>query len=149
MQNAGLWAGIVILIYAVTIFYQSLSLEYMISVGPGPGFFPRWLSGSLILTTCCYLWDVIKKNELSLRDLLPEGRAVGNMAAMLIGLVIFTLIVNYTGFVVAGSILLFAMFSRDFRWHYALISAVLVSILLFVVFQTLLGVSLPTNDFGW
>ncbi|MBC8016027.1 MAG: tripartite tricarboxylate transporter TctB family protein [Sporomusaceae bacterium] len=149
MQNSGLWAGLVILLYAITIFYQSLSLDYSSRLGPGPGFFPRWLSGILIVLTIFYLLDSLKNNVVSLRKLLPEGRALNNMAAMLGGLVVFTLIVNYTGFVIAGSVLLFSMFIREYRWYYAVGSSVALSIILFVLFQSLLGVSLPTNDFGW
>ncbi len=149
MSNAGMWAGIVILLYAGTFFYQSLSLEYYTRMGPGPGFFPRWLGGLLFVLTLCYIWEAVKHKAVSLRDLLPEGRALGNMGAMLGGLIVFTLILRYTGFVTAGAVLMFAMFIRDFRWPYALGAAVGVSVLLFVVFQGLLGVSLPTNDFGW
>lgn len=149
MSNAGLWAGIAILVYASVVFWQSLTLDYFSRMGPGPGFFPRWLSGILFVLTLVYMWDAMKKNVLTLRDLLPTGRALGNMAAMLGGLVLFTLLLNYTGFIAAAVILLFIMFIRDFRWYYALGASAVIAILLYFVFQTLLGVSLPTNNFGW
>jgi hypothetical protein len=68
---------------------------------------------------------------------------------MLGGLVVFTVIVNTTGFVIAGSILLFAMFIRDYKWYYALSASVAIAVLLLFVFQSLLGVSLPVNEYGW
>lgn len=149
VNNAGVWAGIVILVYAITIFYQSFSLDYSTRLGPGPGFFPRWLSGGLIVLTLMYIWDSAKNTIISSSDLWPKGRALGTILSMLGGLVIFTTIVDYSGFVIAGSILLFAMFIRDYKWYTALGASVAIAVLLLFVFQSLLGVTLPVNEFGW
>jgi putative tricarboxylic transport membrane protein len=149
VNNAGVWAGIVILVYAITIFYQSFSLDYSTRLGPGPGFFPRWLSGGLIALTLMYIWDSAKNTIISSSDLWPKGRALGTILSMLGGLVIFTTIVDYSGFVIAGSILLFAMFIRDYKWYTALGASVAIAVLLLFVFQSLLGVTLPVNEFGW
>lgn len=137
------------MVYAIIIFYQSFSLDYSTQLGPGPGFFPRWLSGGLIILTFLYIGHSAKNKLVSTGDMWPKGRARGSILSMLAGLVVFTLIVNTTGFVVAGSILLFAMFSRDYKWYKALMASIAISVLLFVVFQSLLGVSLPVNEFGW
>jgi len=149
VSNAGIWAGSIILLYAIIIFYQSFSLDYSTRLGPGPGFFPRWLSGGLILLTLMYIWDCAKNNKVSTSELWPKGRALGTILSMLGGLVVFTVIVNTTGFVIAGSILLFAMFIRDYKWYYALSASVAIAVLFLFVFQSLLGVSLPVNEFGW
>lgn len=149
MNNAGIWAGGLILIYAIIIFYQSFSLDYSTQLGPGPGFFPRWLSGCLIILAFLYIGNSAKNKLVSTGDLWPRGRARGSILSMLAGLAVFTLIVNTTGFVVAASLLLFAMFSRNYKWYQALIASVAIAVLLFVVFQSLLGVSLPVNEFGW
>lgn len=149
LNNAGVWAGGSILVYAVIIFYQSFSLDYSNQLGPGPGFFPRWLSGCLIILACLYIGHSAKNKLVSASDIWPKGKARGSILTMLAGLVAFTLIVNTTGFVIAGSILLFTMFSRDYRWYRALIASLAISVLLFIVFQSLLGVSLPVNEFGW
>lgn len=149
MKNAGVWAGLAILVYAATIFYQSLSLDYSTRLGPGPGYFPFWLSGGLIVLSLLYIWNSAKDKLVSTADLWPKGKALFAILSMLGGLVIFSLILDYTGFVIAGSILLFTMFIHDFKWYTALGASVAVVIILFFVFQSLLGVSLPVNEFGW
>lgn len=149
MRNAGVWSGSVILVFAMVIFYQALSMEYSTPLGPGPGFFPRWLGGLLIILALAYIWDSIKNEVISLAELLPRGKALENIAATLLGMVLFLAIVSYTGFVIAGTLLLLIMFWREYKWYTALGASLGISLLLLVVFQSILGVPLPVNDFGW
>lgn len=149
MKKAGVWAGILTLIYAIIIFQQSLSLDYSTKLGPGPGFFPLWLSGILIVLTLLYIVDSIKHDVVKLSEILPGGQAGRNIISTVGGLIIFPIVVPYLGFVVSATILQFIMFVRDFKWYIALGISAVVSIILFFVFQSLLGVTLPVNDFGW
>ncbi|MBP2634662.1 MAG: Tripartite tricarboxylate transporter TctB family [Firmicutes bacterium] len=149
MKKAGVWAGIITLVYAIIIFQQSLSLDYSTRLGPGPGFFPLWLSGILIVLTLCYIVDSIRHDVVKVSEILPGGQASKNIISTVGGLIIFPIVVPYLGFVVSATILQFIMFVRDFKWYIALGISVAVSIILFLVFQSLLGVTLPVNDFGW
>lgn len=149
MKKAGVWAGVILLVYAATIFYQSLSMDYTTRLGPGPGFFPLWLSGILIIFTLFYIIDSAKKDIVLITDILPRGQARWNILLTVTGLIVFPIIVSFFGFVVSASILLFIMFVRDYKWYTALGISVALSVLILVVFQSLLGVSLPVNDFGW
>ncbi len=149
MKKAGVWAGIILLVYAITIFYQSLALDYSTRLGPGPGFFPLWLSGILIILTLFYIIDSVKQDVVAITDILPGGQARKNILSTLAGLIVFPVIVPFLGFVISASILLFIMFVRDYKWYTALGISVGLSVLLLVVFQSLLGVSLPVNEFGW
>ena len=149
MKNAGVWAGIVVMLFAGTIFYQAFSLDYSTALGPGPGFFPRWLSGILIIATLCYIWDSLKNGAISTRDILPAGRPLQDILIMMAGLILFAVTVSYFGFVISGTLLLFLMFMRQYRWYMALCISLGISVILLVTFQSLLGVSLPVNDFGW
>lgn len=150
MNNAGVWAGMVLLAYAATILYQSLSLDYATRLGPGPGFFPLWLSVILILLTIAYIWDSVKGEVTRMSDILPKDkRARDNILLTLGGLFVFPLVVEFLGFIVSGSILLFIMCIREFKWYTSLGMAIGISCLLFFVFQSLLGVTLPVNEFGW
>lgn len=150
VNNAGIWSGIILLAYAATILYQSLTLDYSTRLGPGPGFFPLWLSAILIILIIAYIWDSFKSNTVKLSDILPpDKRARDNILLTLGGLFVFPLIVEFLGFIVSGSILLFIMCIREFKWYTSLGMAIGISCLLFFVFQSLLGVTLPVNEFGW
>lgn len=149
MRNAGVWSGSIVLVFATVIFYQALSLDYSTPLGPGPGFFPRWLGGLLIILALAYIWDSIKNEVIPLAELFPRGKALENIVATLLGMVLFLVVVSFTGFVVAGTMLLFIMLRPEYRWYKALGISLGISLLLLIVFQSILGVPLPVNDFGW
>ena len=149
IKNAGVWAGVALLAYSALLFQQSFLLDYYNPYGPGPGFLPRWLSALLFIVALFYIWDSIKGEIIKLSVLLPHGGARADVALMLTGLCLFALFVEDIGFVLAGTQLVFLMTVRKFKWYYALPISVFVAVLLLVAFQTLLGVSLPVNDFGW
>lgn len=148
-QNAGVWAGILILIFACVIFSQALTLDYYTTLGPGPGLFPLWLSGILIVLSILYIFQSIKKEAVSFAEILSKGRGLGNVVAVLGSVIVFMLIVNFTGFIVASTVLLFILLVREYKWHWGLGISAGVSILLFVVFQVFLGIPLPVNALGW
>ena len=149
MKNAGLWGGLGFLIFGIIIFSQSLKLEYYTKLGPGPGFFPLWLSGALILVTLLYFWESYQKDIISVADVLPEKEAWFNILIAVASLIFFALTLNDLGFILSGSLMFFFMLFRAYKWYSALIISVITNIILFVVFNTLLSVTLPTNMFGW
>ena len=149
IKNAAIWAGAVLLVFSAVLFQQSLQLDYYNPLGPGPGFLPRWLAGLLFVVSLLYIIDSLKGERIELSHLLPKGGARRDIALMLIGLCLFAGLVEYVGFVIAATQLVFLMTVRKFKWYYALPAAIFVAVLLLLAFQTLLGVSLPVNDFGW
>lgn len=150
LNDAGVWAGIAILGYSSSMFLLSFKLEYYTKLSPGPGFFPRWLSALLIILSLVYIRISVRMKVLSISDLLPKGaKEKYGVYSTIMGIILFCLIVPYTGFVVATTAMLFIMLRRDYKWPIALGAGFIASIILLLAFQTLLGVRLPVNDFGW
>lgn len=149
MKSAGVWAGLGFLVYSGVLFQQSFLLDYYNPYGPGPGFLPRWLSVLLFIVSVAYVWESLKGDDVELADLLPQDGARVDVALMLLGLCLFALLIERIGFVLAGTQLLFLMTFRKFKWYFALPTSVVVSVVLLFVFEKMLGVSLPVNDFGW
>ncbi|HWR41918.1 tripartite tricarboxylate transporter TctB family protein [Sporomusa sp.] len=149
LTNAGVWTSIVLLAYSLTLLFQSLSLDYYNQLGPGPGFLPLWLSGTLVIVTLCYLWDSIKGEVISIGEIFPRGDTLIDIVSMLGGLCFFALVVEYVGFTLSGSLLVFIMTVLKYKWYYALPTAIIVAFSIFIIFQILLGVPLPVNEYGW
>jgi hypothetical protein len=148
-QNAGVWAGIVMFIFASVVFFMALSLDYYTNLGPGPGLLPVWLSGILMILSVLYVVDSVKKEVIRFEEILPKGRDLGSILAILGSVIVFMLIVDFTGFTIASTVLLFVMLVRDYKWYVGLGISAVVSISLFLVFQTFLGIPLPVNELGW
>ena len=149
LKNAGLWTGIIFLLYSAVLFFGSFSFFYYTPYGPGPGFLPRWLGGIMFVVTLCYIWDSLRDKVIAVGELFPRGDALYDIALTVGGLCLFAVIINYAGFVISASILLFVMTFRHYRWYYALPSSIAVAFIILALFQNLLGVPLPVNDYGF
>lgn len=149
LANAGVWVSIVLLIYSAGMFFQSLTLDYANQLGPGSGFLPLWISGILFLVTLSYLWQSVRGEGISIREIIPSGSARHDIVYMLTGLCLFALTVEHIGFSSAGSVLIGLMIVRKYKWYYAIPAAVGISFLVSAIFQNLLGVPLPVNEYGW
>lgn len=149
IKNAGVWAGALLLVFSGVLVQQSLQLDYYNPLGPGPGFLPLWLGALLFIVAILYIVDALRSASIDLAELLPVGDARLDIALMLLGLCLFALFVEDVGFVIAATQLTFLMTLRKFKWYYALPASVAVAVVLLLAFQTLLGVALPVNDFGW
>lgn len=147
--NAGVWAGIFLLVYCGIMFFQSLSLDYANQLGPGPGFMPLWLSGIFTVIVLMYIGESVKNGAISISEIFPRGSALRDILWMIGGLCVFALVVEYIGFSAAGSMLVFVMTMHKYKWYYALPASIAVSAFVLFIFQTLLGVPLPVNEFGW
>ena len=149
VQNAGIWGGFLLLIFASILFTESLGLQYYTPTGPGPGFFPIWINGTLIILSIVYIGLSLKKEKILFKDIFPKGKDLINMLSVLGSIVIFMLIIEVAGFVTASTVLLFLVLFRLYKWYLALGVSVGTSILLLVIFQYVMEVPLPVNMFGW
>lgn len=87
MRRVYLAAGGVFLVLAVIVGWQSVGLRYYTPIGPGPGFFPLWLSGILGLLAVMILVQAMTQPATGLPDdfVPPTGsalRIVGAAAAI-------------------------------------------------------------------
>jgi len=149
LKNAGVWAGIVLLLYSSIIFGLSFKLKYFTAFGPGPGMFPRWLSLILMIISIIYIWQSVTKEVLLFGDIFPSGPELKNILAVIASVLVFMLTVNFAGFTIASTVLLFILLVRSYKWYLALAISVGTSILLFVVFKIFFHIPLPVNGFGW
>ncbi|NTZ16537.1 hypothetical protein EXW96_02790 [Paenibacillus sp. JMULE4] len=83
LKNAGFVIGIVILLFASLILWQSLSLDYYSELGPGPGLLPLWLSAVLMVLSLLFMMKSLKKSIILFPEILPRGRGLGNILTII------------------------------------------------------------------
>jgi putative tricarboxylic transport membrane protein len=149
MKNVGVWVGGIILAFAATLFIIATSYEYYSKVGPGPGLFPLWLCGALIILSILYIIESMSKNRITFADVMPKGVGLGNVLAVLVSLILFLILVHFLGFSIPCVIMLIILFKRDYRWGWTVGLSLVVTVALVVIFQTFLDVPLPMNDWGF
>jgi putative tricarboxylic transport membrane protein len=147
-KTVAFWAGLVLFSFSLLIFITSFQYEYVTGFGPGPGMLPLWLSAFMALLALIYLAQTIR-HPASHQGMLPTKRAIYENGGILLYLILFICIVEYTGFTVASTMLLFLLFRGQFRWFVALCVAGGSSVFMFWLFAVILKLSLPVNIFGW
>ncbi|HWQ61596.1 MAG TPA: tripartite tricarboxylate transporter TctB family protein [Negativicutes bacterium] len=149
LKNAGVWAGIITFCIGGLFLWGATGLRYASPVGPGPGLFPVWLSVILIILSFLYIWESKVKEIILLSDVLPKGKELKSLLGIVVAPVVFMIVVPFTGFCIAGTVLMLMLLLRAYKWHTALAISVVTSVLTFLLFQSFLDVPLPVNAFGW
>lgn len=149
MKNLGVYVSLFFLVFGGIIFWQSLSMDYYSDYGPGPGLLPRWVSGIIIVLSIVNLVWSFKKDVILFSDVMPKGEGLINVLTCMGSLVLFMVIVPFTGFVAGGITTLFILFKRGYKWYSALGLSALVTLVIFWLFGMALGIPLPVNQYGW
>jgi putative tricarboxylic transport membrane protein len=149
MKNAGVCAASLFILFSLVMLWQSFTLDYYTSLGPGPGFLPLWVSILLLILSILYFWLSVKKEVILFSQIMPKGKVLTKNISVLGSVILFMVLVNFTGFVVAGTLMLMVILVQDFKWYKGLAISLAVSIIVFFIFKTLLDVPLPVNAFGW
>lgn len=148
MRKAGLWAAIIILFFLGAIMWESLKLDYKGPLGFGPGYLPLWLSLFMAVLTIIYLiseW----KNSISVSELFPKGPALREFLSIIVSMVLFVSLVDFAGFIIAGTLSLLIVLYRYFTRLQSLAISCSISIVIFMIFAKALSIPLPVNVWGW
>jgi putative tricarboxylic transport membrane protein len=148
VRNAGVWAAMVILIFSGFIFWESTKLEYEGSLGFGPGFIPYWLSIVLAILSIIYLVTALKE-KIHISDIFPKNNALIDFVLIIGSMFLFILILEYTGFTIAGILSLALILYRTFKWYYVMLLSIGISVFIFLIFAKALTIPLPVNSLGW
>lgn len=143
-RNAGLWAGMVIFLFSLLFFILSFDYDYSSNVGPGPGFFPLYLSGILMILSIFYVFESVKGKNVS-SEKWPKGEALKNVLSVLGCLVFFLLLFYLAGMIAASMVFLFLVFFKGYKWYINVAMSVGISLFLFWLFNNVLSVPLPVN----
>lgn len=133
--------------------WQSLLLPLSDKLGPGPGFFPFWLSLLGAAFSAALLVGVVRSRPVddpAAEPILPRGFGARRIGAIIATLAITTLLMEWLGFQIA--MLIFNVFLvvalGERRWPVIAIFAVAGSFGVYYVFTTWLDVLLPAGLLG-
>jgi putative tricarboxylic transport membrane protein len=149
MRKAGVWMGIILLLLSIATFTISLSYGYYSKYGPGAGLFPLWISGIFIIISLLYIVESIRKEGVSIQEVLPKGKDLNYILKIMVSIALFIIIAPYAGYNVASIVMLFILFYGKYSWYAGLGIAFVTTLILFFVFETYLRIPLPLNSFGW
>ncbi len=152
MKRAWQLASLVFLAFSLFVFYSSFEYKFFDRLGPGPGFFPTWLSGiAAALAVVLFVQVALERFELPPDSQLPIARdGAIRVATVMIGLLGVILLLNTLGFRITT--LLFMIYlpvALGLRnWLAIGTLAVIASFGVFQLFYYGLKLPLPFGVFG-
>lgn len=143
-------AGLLIAL-GVAIVWQAKNWVYLTTDGPGPGFFPLWTGGAIIVLAAIvalrHVYDVLKRHPVDKANWRGASRVLLAWA----GLAISIALLKPLGFV--ASFLLLVLFYVMVIYRKSLIAALSVGVGaalgFWVLFVKLLQVQLPAGPWGF
>jgi cell division protein FtsW (lipid II flippase) len=142
--KSGILAGVVIFLLALFLLIVSLQYAYVSALGIGPGFFPTWLSGILMVLSIWYIFESVKGKNVS-KEEWPAGSSLKEILFTIMSLFLFTILFALCGFIIAGAIFLFILFFKGFKWFINIPMAVGITLFVFWLFNSALNLHLPAS----
>ena len=152
MKKADLVTSVVLLALAGYVIDQARRMPPSATFAPGAGFLPFWLGVLLALLAALLIAGALCRSRTPEdRSPFPGKRILGSVAGVLLGLAAYISCMETLGFVV--NTLLFVAYLllvvERARLKLSMLTAVLITACLFVVFQVLLGIPLPKGALGF
>lgn len=152
MRRADQITGVIVLIFSLAVIEGARRMPPSGTFGPGAGFLPFWLGVAMAILSIILLVNATREpTQASGRSPFPKGAAVLSILEAVGALAAFIFLLEILGFLLAIALLtafLLRVVERE-RWLTTVLVAVANAAGLYVVFQILLGVSLPKNILGF
>ena len=153
MKKADMITGVVLLALSGFVIQETWRMPASATFGPGPAFLPFWL-GVLLAVFATILLVSAWRSQATEKDnnsIFPGKQALFAIVLVLVGLAGYILLIEVLGYLV--DTLLFIVFlmkavERE-KWPLTLMVAVGTTAALFITFQFLLQITLPSNMFGF
>jgi putative tricarboxylic transport membrane protein len=153
MKKAEMITGVVLLVLSGLVIWEASQMPPSSSFGPGAGFLPFWL-GVLLALLATILFVSAWRRPVTGQDntsIFPGKQALFTIAAVLAGLAVYILLIDVLGYL--ADTFLFVVFlvkvvERE-PWPLTLQLALAATAGLFITFQVLLKITLPSNMFGF
>lgn len=152
MKKADLITGCVLLILSGFTIWESWRMPESATFGPGPGFLPFWI-GVIVagLAAMLILSAWLRSAGPGGPRIFPGKKGLLSVGLVLLALALYTIFMEPLGFL-ANTLLfvafLMAVVQREGIKTTAAV-AVLTTAALYIIFHTLLGITLPRSPFGF
>jgi putative tricarboxylic transport membrane protein len=146
MQKAERIVATLCVLLGLAIFWQARGMEYLTSIGPGPGFFPWWLG--LILTGLSVAWllsAMWRSEQKAESRFFPEWRGLRRILLVTGAILAVGIVMEFVGFQLAMfAFVAFVLTALGWRgWGLTITLSVVMSFGVYHAFTRWLDVRLP------
>ena len=147
MKKANIVAAIIGMLFALAAFLKTLTFKKFTNVPVGPEFFPQILAIALFI--CClilFITSILKKDDKEKAPTIsPLNKDMQKLLAGLLVIVVYALLWEVIGFIIATPIAVFVMIFILGRRNYLTMAIVSVAatVVIFCAFKFLLKIEMP------
>ena len=153
MKKAEMITGVFLLFLSGAVIWGALQMPPSASFGPGAGFLPFWLGVLLAVLATILFVSALRRpaTEKDDKSIFPGKQALLTVALVMGGLTAYIFLIEVLGYLL--NTFLFVLFlmkvvQRE-KWPLTLGVSVGTTVGLFLIFQVLLRITLPSNMFGF
>jgi putative tricarboxylic transport membrane protein len=153
MKKAEMIAGMVLLLLSGLVIWSASQMPPSATFGPGAGFLPFWLGivlailATILIATAWHRKPTREDGE----PVFPGRHALFTIVLVLVGLGVYIELIEVLGYILDTFLFvvyLVKVVERQ-KWPLSLAVAVCTAGGLFLIFQVLLQITLPSNMFGF
>jgi len=153
MKKADVITGVVLLLLSGYVIREAWLMPPSATFGPGSGFLPFWLGVLLAVLAVILLGTAWRREEIEKdrKSPFPGKKALVAIGSVLVGLAAYIVLLEVLGFLMDTFMyvaFLLGVVERE-RWLMTLLVAASTTAGLYIIFQILLGITLPSNMFGF
>ena len=150
MKKADVITSIVLLVLSGLMIWEAYQMPPSATFGPGAGFLPIGVGLVLAILATILLVEAWRRpGDLNSKSPFPAIKPLIRVVLLLVGLMAYISLIEVIGFLVDTFLyvtFLMWVVERE-KWQKSLAVAVLTTAGLYIIFQTLLGIKLPSNMF--
>ncbi len=148
MKRADLYFSLVLIGLSIFTFVEGTDYQYYHRRSPGSGFFPIWLSVLLFVLALANCIKIVRSFKSGTdRQFFANTSQRNRVIVFFLALIVYIVGITYLGMLLATFILAlftYKIFDR-FTWRSSLPTAIGLVVFVYVIFNLILGLRLPTG----
>lgn len=148
MKQADKVTGAVLFVFFLGVLFESRKMPMVYITTTGPGFLPFWLSLILAGLSVLLLINGFRQPvSESPRITWPRGRGLFLIGVTIAGLLAYTFLIPIAGYILSTFTFLWLLVQLlgCYEWYWSSGLSLSIAIGMYLVFQVILGVTLPTG----
>ena len=150
-KRVDLITGIVLLLFSIFIIVEALDMKIMDQYSPGAGMFPLGVGCVLAVLSLSLVLDGLNPQKPDKASKFQNKAGIFNAFKMIVGLLVYVALLQRLGYIIMTLALVLYIMKvvEKTSLKTAVLVAVSVTLMLFLIFQVGLQVTLPRSPFGF
>lgn len=143
--------GTILFLFSIFIVYSSMGMGIMMRYGPGAGMFPMIVGTILGLLSLSMVIENANPKKADSGSKFTNKRGILASVKMMAGLVVYVVPLQTVGYLIMTFALVIYIMKvvENVKWSTTILTAVVVTLMLFLIFQVGLNTTLPKSPFGF